>query len=234
MPKYSVITNCCNRLEYTTASVNSICLNAADADYEHLVVNQNSSDGTKEWLDYVIGLPWFSRVKPIHRPENLGYWKGYCAGFDASQGDYIVCIDNDIVVETPDFLNQLCEVLESSKFDIVAPQLREAYYTCPHRKIGGDIADPSSHIPYPTAFFMMKRTDFIHNLSLCDDYVWHKKSMSTDKVLANQIDGLQKGQAMSLSKKKYPPHYVYSNLKGSCPMGNSPHRLPGFESEHYK
>lgn len=223
-PEFSVISLCCNRLEYTTKSINSICENAGTVDYEHIVVNQASTDGTKEWLEYIRELSWFNKIRPVHLNKNLGYWKGFCHGFDISLGEYIVLIDNDIVVETPNFLNEMKNELIKFRFDIVQSQLKEAYYTRPDRKVGGNINDPKSHIPYPTAFYMMHRKNFIHHLKLCDCYVNYKKTMSTDKVISYQIDGLLPNQSKSLSKIKYPPYHIYPNTPDKIYQQKNPNK----------
>lgn len=231
--KYSVISLCCNRLEYTIQSVNSITQKAGTEDYEHVVVNQASSDGTKEWLDYISKLDWYKKVKPIHKEENWGYWKGFCAGFDSCVGDFVVFIDNDIVVETQNFLDIMWENLVNSEFDIIKSQLRETYYTRPDRKIGGSIKK-GDHIPYPTAFYMMRRKDFVRGIKSAASWQHYKKSFSTDKVMSYQIEGILPDLKTAVSKIKYPPQIVYSNLKGDCPTGKYPHRDHGCESEHYK
>ena len=50
MAKTSIITRAFNRLEYTILCVRQVQLLAKDADYEHIIINQNSSDGTEQWL----------------------------------------------------------------------------------------------------------------------------------------------------------------------------------------
>jgi GT2 family glycosyltransferase len=109
----AIITPAFNRLEYLTRCVNSVRQNT-HFPYEHIIVNNNSTDGTKEWLDWVTSKSsdYFSKVKPLHLPENLGGWGGIIAGAKiADNPDYIVQLDNDM--EVPHlWLSTMIEVLE--------------------------------------------------------------------------------------------------------------------------
>ena len=98
--KLSVITRAYNRLEYTVQCIASVIKSTGETDYEHIIVNQNSSDGTWQWLEWIKthgGEP-FSHVRPVHLGENVGDWGGMLAGYGVSRGQYVVQLDNDILV----------------------------------------------------------------------------------------------------------------------------------------
>lgn len=47
MAKTTIIIRAFNRLEYTVLCTRNVQLLAKDVDYEHIIIEQNSSDGTK-------------------------------------------------------------------------------------------------------------------------------------------------------------------------------------------
>jgi glycosyltransferase involved in cell wall biosynthesis len=100
--KIAIITRAFNRLEYTVQCVNAVNRYTTDVDYEHIIVNNNSTDGTKEWLDWITAMPngWFNKVKPLHLAENTGDWGGMLRGARVVSKDvtHIMQLDNDMLV----------------------------------------------------------------------------------------------------------------------------------------
>jgi GT2 family glycosyltransferase len=76
-------------------------------DYEVIVVDNGSTDGSQEYIKTS-----FSSVGLICNGENFGFCKGNNIGIRASKGEYIVLLNNDTVVE-PDWLQQLYECMIS-------------------------------------------------------------------------------------------------------------------------
>jgi glycosyltransferase involved in cell wall biosynthesis len=224
--KYSVVTLACNRLEYTIRHIDSVIRNAGQ-EYEHVVVNNASSDGTREWLDYVVKLPHYRHLKPVHLDENRGIWAGYTAGLDAASADTVLFSDNDIEVHTPNFLAKMAGPVESGRHPI-----SQAYFTATPGWRSGPILD------YPVAFFLMHRKNFIRTLKLPDDYARHPlKTYQTEEVSVSHIDGWTTDTPpgkLSPSKVKYPPEVIYDNLVGDCPMGKAPFRKTGGESAYWR
>lgn len=60
-----------------------------DISHEIIVVNNGSTDKTKDWLDTVDG------IKPINLPDNRGAGFGMNVGLEAATGNYIFFIDGD-------------------------------------------------------------------------------------------------------------------------------------------
>ena len=98
--KISIITRARNRLEYTIRCVEAVARHTREKDYEHIVVDQASTDGTWQWLRWIgrYGGEWFSKVRPIHMQVNTGDWGGMLSGALCAHGEYIVQLDNDIEV----------------------------------------------------------------------------------------------------------------------------------------
>ena len=112
--KASIITRAYNRLEYSIACINSVRENTTFP-YEHIIVNNNSADGTRQWLDWIMSMSsnYYPNLKPVHMDKNLGDWGGMKHGADIATGDYIVQLDNDITVPK-NWLTAMIEVLEQT------------------------------------------------------------------------------------------------------------------------
>jgi glycosyltransferase involved in cell wall biosynthesis len=88
VPKVSVITAAYNHVEFVRQSVES-ALNQTYRDFEHIIVDDGSTDGTAEVLQ-----SFENRIKYI-RQENRGAHAAINAGIRASSGDYIAILDSD-------------------------------------------------------------------------------------------------------------------------------------------
>lgn len=76
-------------------------------DYEVIVVDNGSTDGSQEYIS-----SRFPSVSLICNDQNYGFCKGNNIGIKASKGEYIVLLNNDTVVEQ-DWLQQLYECMIS-------------------------------------------------------------------------------------------------------------------------
>lgn len=80
---------------------------------EAIVINNASTDGTREYLDGVKNYG-STRVTVIHSPENLGGSGGfYCAMQQAQtrNWDYILIIDDDAILQ-PDYMRRLMDYVD--------------------------------------------------------------------------------------------------------------------------
>ncbi|MBQ3420861.1 MAG: glycosyltransferase [Romboutsia sp.] len=103
----SIIILTYNKLEYTKMCIESIRKFTPKNQYEIIVVDNNSSDGTKEWLKKQKDL------KVIYNIKNEGFPKGCNQGIKISKGESILFLNNDTIV-TPNWLNNLDKLLYSS------------------------------------------------------------------------------------------------------------------------
>lgn len=90
--------------------------------YELIVFDDNSTDGTLEWL----------RIQPdlitINPEQNMGYLRGYNQGIKIASGDNILLLDNDVVV-THGWLDNLISCLYSDEtIGAVSPVTNNAAY----------------------------------------------------------------------------------------------------------
>lgn len=112
--KTSIILVAYNQVQYTLECIQSVKENTK-ADYEIIVVDNNSSDDTVEKLGED------PKIKLIRNAENLGFPKAVNLGIKAAAGRNILILNNDTIV-TNGWLERMLEVSESDeKIGIVGP-----------------------------------------------------------------------------------------------------------------
>lgn len=107
-------------------------------DYEIIIVDNNSEDGSRELL-----LDLEKKWKNLHvflSKKNLGFGKGNNFGLEKSKGKYILFLNSDAIVSDIDF-RDLINLMEMQK-DIGALTVKVVLPT-------GEI-DPASHRGFPT------------------------------------------------------------------------------------
>lgn len=98
MIRTTVIIPNFNGMRFLPDCIDSLKKQTAD-DFEVLVVDNGSSDGSIEWLSD-------NNVKYISLPENKGFAGGVNVGIKASDTEYILLLNNDTVA-FPDFVEKL-------------------------------------------------------------------------------------------------------------------------------
>jgi len=106
MPKISVITAAYNHVKFIRQSVESVQAQTY-RDFEHIVVDDGSSDGTAEILKSFVG-----QITYI-RQDNRGAHAAINEGIRRSSGDYIAIIDSDDAW-LPNKLERQIEAIEKS------------------------------------------------------------------------------------------------------------------------
>jgi GT2 family glycosyltransferase/tetratricopeptide (TPR) repeat protein len=105
--KYSIVMLTYNHLDYTVQAVDSIMRNCQD--FELIIVDNGSTDGTKGYLDE-LSLQ-HTNVLVIKSPINKGVPAGLNEGIKHANGDYIIWVNNDILI-TPNALEQMADKME--------------------------------------------------------------------------------------------------------------------------
>lgn len=97
-----------NKLVYTKLCIESIRKYTNKNDFEIIVVDNHSTDGTADWLNNQ------RDIITIFNEENVGFPKGCNQGINIAVGDNILLLNNDVVV-TPNWLVNLNKCLYSSE-----------------------------------------------------------------------------------------------------------------------
>lgn len=87
--KLSIVTGTLNRRAYLQKCISSIISSAKGLDYEIIIVDGGSMDGTLEWLRGE------RNIKVIEQGQVLGAVKAFNAGFKAARGEYVAAINDD-------------------------------------------------------------------------------------------------------------------------------------------
>ena len=123
----SIIILTHNQVEYTKKCIESIFTHTKEP-FELIIVDNGSTDGTVEYLESEVR-GRRAEVRIIKNKENLGFAAGNNQGMATARGDYILLMNNDIVV-TPNWLGRMISCAErDSKIGIVGPMSN--YVTVP-------------------------------------------------------------------------------------------------------
>ncbi|MFZ5643477.1 MAG: glycosyltransferase [Bacillota bacterium] len=111
LPLVSIIIPVYNKVEYTRQCVESLCrtLNLSGGKIEIIIVDDNSTDGTKAYLKT---LPGCFRV--VTNSKNVGCGKAMNRGASIARGQYFVFLNNDTVA-LPGWLDELMKVIKTEK-----------------------------------------------------------------------------------------------------------------------
>ncbi|MCM1003745.1 MAG: glycosyltransferase family 2 protein [Candidatus Gastranaerophilales bacterium] len=117
--KLSIITLTYNKLDYTKKFIES--LYKYTTDFELIVVDNGSTDGTIEYLKSL------SNIKTIFNSENQGFSKGNNQGLEIAQGEFIGFLNNDILL-SPDWFKEIEKIFQSQNAAFVSPRQINPYY----------------------------------------------------------------------------------------------------------
>jgi len=107
----SIIIPVHNKRYYTRKCLASIIAHKASDSFEIVLVDNASTDGTAVYLEGMARDNPF--IRPIINPVNLGFAKACNIGAAAARGEYLVFLNNDVLV-TENWLKKLLEPLASN------------------------------------------------------------------------------------------------------------------------
>lgn len=114
VPRFTISIAVWNNLIFTKPCLESI--KKAGGDYEILVTNNASWDGTKEWLDSVGDS--FGPLKVIHNSENLGFILAHNRALPHAKGEFFIVLNNDTEVP-PGWLDSIEAEFKKPKVAVV-------------------------------------------------------------------------------------------------------------------
>jgi GT2 family glycosyltransferase/Flp pilus assembly protein TadD len=91
----SIVILTFNQLKYTRECIESLMRHTPEP-HEIIFVDNGSTDGTVKWLRALV--QEHQNCKLIENPKNLGFSKGCNQGIRASAGEYILLLNNDVIL----------------------------------------------------------------------------------------------------------------------------------------
>ena len=136
-PCTSIVVVTFNNLALTRLCLESVLRNTTYPNYEVIVVDNASTDGTREYLTGLAAAA--SHVRVIFNETNEGFAAANNRGADVSRGDHIVLLNNDTVVP-PGWLGRLARHLGDPRIGLVGPTTNfvgnEAFLQVPYETWG--------------------------------------------------------------------------------------------------
>ncbi len=143
----SIIILTFNQLKYTRECVDSIIKNTPEP-HEIIFVDNGSTDGTIDWLNDLIKNN--KNYKLILNNKNLGFSKGNNQGIEISKGEFILLLNNDVVV-TKNWLSGMLECMNSAPdVGIVGPMTN--FVSGPQKVVNADFGDINNLSDFAESF----------------------------------------------------------------------------------
>ena len=92
----SIVIVTCNRREFTQKTLESIFANTDYPNYEVIILDNGSSDGTVAYLEKLENHPRIAHI--IYFKSNQGKGRAANRGFKLAKGDYLIGLDDDVIV----------------------------------------------------------------------------------------------------------------------------------------
>lgn len=154
-PKISIVIPTYNRVEYLKGCLHSIQKDTKLNNYEIVIVDSGSTDGTREFLSTQPNIR-------IIEDELRGSSKATIKGFKEAYGEYICWLNDDMIVEDSAITNMLT-FLEREESNGVGVG---AFYYCQGEK---DSFNIKSFFGLPHADFGMTKTSLMKELNYWDE-----------------------------------------------------------------
>lgn len=136
-PLTSIVVITYNGLAMSKLCIESVIRNTDHPNYEIVVVDNRSSDGTPSYLQQLTSQN--PRVKIVLNSENQGFPRAVNQGIAASSGDRLVILNNDTIVSRG-WLSRLLRHLDNPEIGLVGPVTNfagnEAKIAADYRTVG--------------------------------------------------------------------------------------------------
>lgn len=215
--KTNIIILTYNKLDYTQLCVSSIRRFTKPGTYRMIIVDNASTDGTREWLADQ------TDIITIFNENNLGFPKGCNQGIKLTQEEDVLLLNNDVVV-TENWLELLQSCLYSSPdIGAVGPsyngdsEIDDAYHTIDEMlKISANLNRDDSSKWEPRlkliGFAMLIKNEVIKKVGLLDEQFSPGNCEDTDYSFRI----IQQGYKILFCKNVFIHHF------GSISFGDSP------------
>ena len=197
-PRISIIIPNKDETETLRTCINSILTRTTWPEYEIIIVENNST--TQEIWDYYKELEAVPRIKVVTWPDAFNYSAINNFGVSHSSGQYVVLLNNDTEIISPDWLEEMVGICSRPEVGIVGAKLFYPDETIQHAGVVMKLAGCCGHVFYgaekedPGSY---ARATIIQNFSavtaaclMCRRQVWDQMGgLSTQfQVAYNDVD----------------------------------------------
>lgn len=128
LPKISVVILSHNKIDYTRTCIHSL-LSSDYPDWELVIIDNGSTDGTVEWLKKFRDEAENKNVHVhlIFNSGNIGCSTARNQGIEASSGKLIAFCDNDIALRNRNWLRVMAEDMQPANIGMVGPKIIYPY-----------------------------------------------------------------------------------------------------------
>ena len=116
---FSIIITSYNTKKLTKECIDSVFLHCDENDFEIIVVDNNSHDGSAEMLQNDFG----KKIKLIINKNNAGFGAANNLGAKSAKGDYLFFLNSDTIIESDILKPMFNNFKKNSKIGIISPKL---------------------------------------------------------------------------------------------------------------
>ncbi|NIR51906.1 glycosyltransferase family 2 protein [candidate division KSB1 bacterium] len=173
----SVVIVTYNNEPVISSCLHSLLTELANGQHQIIIVDNNSSDGTRGTINTVVNEVGAAAFKIIENSQNLGFTKALNQGLKKSSGKHILILNPDTIVQPSSLKTLLSRLSEDNKVGMTAPQLLNPDGTVQpscrrfpvRRDVLFEISGLSSAFRESKLFSRWKMGDFNHLSCRCVD-----------------------------------------------------------------
>lgn len=188
--KFSVVTPCFNGMPYLPDCIASVRHALADFDYEHVIADGGSTDGTIEFLEKQSDVDWLSE-------PDTGMYDALNKAITRSSGDVIGHLNSDEQYN-PSGIQAALQKLEFERLDaIFGPTVmvdgKGEFLQLFKQIVTPRVIDSHWHMPVQSCSLIYRkscwqREPYDTNYRLCADHIWFRKQMEKGLKLAPVLE----------------------------------------------
>lgn len=168
-PKLSVFVITYNQANYIGEALDSILAQRVNFDYEIIIGDDASKDGTQEIIkDYQCR--WPDKVKPVFREQNVGMMSNAIDTWERCRGEYIACLEGDDYWTATDKLQSQVDYLDKNRGAALCHH-RVSYISWPGGKVFAEYPPRRYRVERPDPN-LLARFNYIQTCSLVFRRMW--------------------------------------------------------------
>jgi len=166
LPLVSIVIPTYNGLSILKQCIDSILTKTTYPNYEIIVIDNNSDD--KRTLEYLERIGVDENIRVLKDPRPFNYSQLNNAAIEKSKGQYVLLMNNDIEVITPDWLSEMVSIVIQEGVGCVGARLWYPNDTLQHGGViiglGGVAGHSHKHLPRKSPGYFW-RAQLIQNFS---------------------------------------------------------------------